>query len=97
MTEFQKMCNKIDSKMFERFEVNIHPSQECIQRAIYRLGCDWKLLQDFYYWCALKRQKNIEAIKNKTLNELWLMFYMWREHGKLWDGEKWVEETKLKR
>lgn len=28
-----------------------------------------------------------------TMEGLWLAFYMWKKHGKIWDGKEWVEEV----
>ena len=30
----------------------------------------------------------------KSFEQLWLTFYIYEKHGKIWDGEKWVEEKK---
>jgi len=30
--------------------------------------------------------------RNKTLEQLWLAFYMYEKHKKTWDGEKWVKK-----
>ena len=29
--------------------------------------------------------------KAKTPEQLWLAFYMFEKHGKVWDGEKWLK------
>jgi len=29
-----------------------------------------------------------------TMQGLWLAYYMWKKHGKIWGGEEWVEEKK---
>ena len=69
------------------------PFQYQIQQMIHQYGsCSFKLLQDFYNWCIVQRKERIETIKGCTLEELWLMFYMWREHYKIWNGERWIEE-----
>ena len=68
------------------------PLQHQIQQLIKSyVNCAYRLLQDFYYWCALQRKNHIERVKGATMEELWLMFYMWREHYKVWDNDEWVQ------
>ena len=31
------------------------------------------------------------TIKFKTMEQLWLAFYMWEKRGKKWNGEEWVK------
>ena len=66
------------------------PTQHQLQDLIYRLVCDFKVLQDFYYWAALTRRDHVERIKGRSLEQLWLQFYMWREHEKVWKDGEWV-------
>lgn len=74
----------------------VFPYQHQIQQQIFQYGsCSFKKLQDFYNWCIVQRKERENSIKGRSMEELWLMFYMWREHYKLWDGEKWVDEKKL--
>jgi hypothetical protein len=70
------------------------PSQRQIQDMIHRLTCEFRLMQDFYYWAARVRSGHLDMIKDRTMEQLWLMFYMWREHEKVWDKEqvRWVDE-----
>ncbi len=28
----------------------------------------------------------------KSMEQLWLAFYIYRKHGKIWDGEKWAKK-----
>lgn len=89
----------IDENLFyitERQTFIFTPFQYQIQQLIRQYGsCEFKLLQDFYNWCIVQRKERIEMVKGRSMEELWLMFYMWREHYKLWDGEKWVNEKRL--
>ena len=68
------------------------PYQHQIFDMIYHYACDLKLSQDFYLWTNWQKKLDSKFIRDKTLTQLWLMFYMWREHEKLWDGEKWINE-----
>lgn len=69
------------------------PYQHDLQSLIFQYGsCQYKLLTDFYEWCKEYRDNDIDMVKGCTLEELWLMFYMWRDHQKIWNGEKWVKE-----
>ena len=64
------------------------PHQHHVQSWIWQYGnCDYRLLMDFSYWC----ESFGDAAKGRSLEEMWLMYYMWREHYKTWDGEKWVK------
>ena len=68
------------------------PTQTQTQKRIRSyVNCAFRLLQDFYYWCALQRKNHIERVKGVSMEELWLMFYMWREHYKVWDNDEWVQ------
>ncbi len=67
------------------------PYQHEVQSLIHSyVNCAFRLLQDFYHWCEAKQ----DYVKGATFEELWLMFYMWREHYKVWDGDKWIKEKK---
>jgi len=103
--EYTAMCNcpevqgRINDKMRDmRFDMSVDrvwlPTQRQIQDFIYRLTCEYRLMQDFYYWAARVRQSHLDMVKDRTMEQLWLQFYMWREHEKVWDGEeqKWVDE-----
>lgn len=70
------------------------PRQDQIQEMIYRLVCDYRVLQDFATWCMAQRHKDMKLIKDRTLEQLWLMFFMWRTHYKLWDynNQGWIDE-----
>jgi hypothetical protein len=39
-----------------------------------------ELVNEFYIW----NEQNFSA------EQLWLAFYMWEKHEKIWDGKKWV-------
>ena len=68
------------------------PLQYQIQQLIKSyVNCAYRLLQDFYYWCAVQRKEHIERVKGASMEELWLMFYMWREHYKIWENGEWVQ------
>ena len=68
------------------------PNQDQVQSWIKSyVNCAYRLLQDFYYWCAVQRKEHIERVKGATMEELWLMFYMWREHYKVWENGEWVQ------
>ena len=68
------------------------PYQHQVQSLIKSyVNCAYRLLQDFYYWCAVQRKEHIERVKGATMEELWLMFYMWREHYKVWENGEWVQ------
>ena len=50
----------------------------------------------FHLFCSCKEMfcgvYSSKAFRHplKTMEQLWLAFYMYEEHGKAWDGEKWV-------
>jgi len=68
------------------------PNQDQVQSWIKSyVNCAYRLLQDFYYWCAVQRKEHIERVKGASMEELWLMFYMWREHYKVWENGEWVQ------
>jgi len=75
------------------------PHQDQLQNMIYHLACDYRMLQDFYYWCQVNRMddRTRYRIKGMSLEQLWLQFYMWREHEKVWTEEgEWKAETSVK-
>lgn len=61
---------------------------------IHRFTCDFRILQDCYYWCALTRKQDLDRIKDMAFEMLWAQFYMWREHEQVWDRDnlRWVDE-----
>ena len=83
------ICLKSDSIIIFRPTLpKQHETQSWIKSYV---NCAFRLLQDFYYWCAVQRKEHIERVKGATMEELWLMFYMWREHYKVWDNDEWVQ------
>jgi len=83
-------CNDVQSHGFGPARL---PLQHDVQSWIFQYGsCQYKLLTDFYEWCKEYRKTDIKMVKGCTLEELWLMFYMWRDHYKIWDGKKWIKE-----
>ena len=52
------------------------PDQHDIQTWIKSyVNCSYRLLQDFYYWCALQRKNHIERVKGVSMEELWQFTY----------------------
>ena len=43
------------------------------------------------YYLA-KFQDQHPSIKYETMEQLWLAFYMYEKHGKVWNGDKWVKK-----
>ena len=83
-------CGDKDGLYYETY--TFVPYQHDIQSMIRSyVNCAYRLLQDFYYWCGIQRKEHIERVKGATMEELWLMFYMWREHYKVWENGEWVQ------
>ena len=67
------------------------PRQDQIQEMLdYGLGA---LVNDFQEFCEddLKMYSSVEPLfgNYRSMEQLWLAFYMHEKHGKIWDGEKW--------
>ncbi len=60
------------------------PTQDQLQEMVGKQAYD--LVRPFYLWCF----DNCLDICNYSMEQLWLAFYMKTEHGKTWDGNKWV-------
>lgn len=95
LEEYRMMCEcpqvqQGKPRGYERFWL---PSQEQIQDMIHRFTCDFRLMQDCYYWCAKTRQADLPRIKDKSFEQLWLQFFMWREHEMVWTKDmRWCNE-----
>lgn len=82
-TEFRSMCNCKDVQEHAPYMENARsngiwlPTQEQVQEMCHQYcRCDFRLLQDFYYWCAIQRRERIKIVRGRTFDELWIMFYM---------------------
>jgi len=67
------------------------PRQDQIQEMLnYGIGA---LVNDFEEFCVCKLNM-LECPDDfpKTMEQLWLVFYMWEKHSKTWDGKKWVKK-----
>jgi hypothetical protein len=87
--QYIKMCDCEEVQENKRKQLFHFPYQHHIQSWIFQYGnCQYKLLKDFYDWCTEQKDK----LKACTMEEMWLQFYMWRDHYKIWDGKKWIKE-----
>lgn len=85
--EYAEMCTCQEIK--DKFD---HlPGQDEIQNLIFTVACEYRMLQDFAAWLLIQRSKDINNVR-KTLEKLWLEYYMWQDHNKLWVKGKWVNE-----
>ncbi len=48
----------------------------------------WSYIGKFYDW---SRSKSAYLQDFTSMEQLWLAFVMHEKHGRVWDGEKWVE------
>jgi len=86
--EYKKMCDCEEVQCCGFGPCKI-PNQSEVQNWIFQYGsCQYKLLSDMYEWAT----ENRPCMKGRSMEEMWLMFYMWRDHSKVWDGQKWVKE-----
>ena len=58
---------------------------------------DWRKYDVSVCWCAkpFKLEWSDDpmetfGVNGDSMEQLWLAFYMYEKHGKVWDGEKWV-------
>lgn len=70
------------------------PRQDEIQEMVQKFMAEekswkgvWALEQFFHNWFL----DNAKIDIGTTMEQLWLAFYMHKEHGKIWDGEKWIK------
>lgn len=77
-----------DPQIFFSFCVFL-PSQEQLQQKILKAHKSrYQVLNEFYDFAATKDLDVL--IKHHTFNEVWLMFYYYTMHGKIWNGEDWI-------
>lgn len=59
-------------------------------------------LDNFYYFCVKLRPrtddvegdiKEANDLKGRSIEQLWLAFYMHETHNKVWNGEAWIENN----
>ena len=69
------------------------PRQDQIQEMI---GYDQPLLLDEFYKFTQRRHPTFAnyAVSMGSMEQLWLLFYMFENHQKIWDGKKWVKSVK---
>ena len=66
------------------------PMQDQIQEMLIMDYDNAYTLEDCFHEYCSKRVINywIDA----SVEQLWLAFYMWEKHGKVWNGKKWVKK-----
>ena len=73
-------------KMKENEEIIWLPRQDQIQEMTTESHrCNKCLLERLFKFTS-------SDCRDESMEELWLKFYMHEEHGKIWDGKKWVKK-----
>jgi len=50
------------------------------------------VLREFYPFVKTLTMLKHYCIQEYSMEQLWLMYYMHKKHGKVWGGEEWVKE-----
>lgn len=69
------------------------PRQDQIQGMMTTISKFWKNIPPFFYNERLffwNRQHKIQGDKT-SMEQLWLAFYMYEKHGKVWSGKEWID------
>ncbi len=68
------------------------PRQDHIQDM---MGKDYKntldMLCDFYAVITVDQPTGFQKMFEISMEQLWLVFYMFKKHRKKWDGKKWTK------
>jgi len=89
-------------KFYPQDDVIWLPQQGNIQKMFFtkecELGYDMSLGTMYVDWrrCSLFESffnfyRSAYAMEFKSMEQLWLAFYMHEKHGKIWKGEEWME------
>ena len=70
-------------------QINWLPRQEDIQEMIPRRDDTTALELHIVFDAFLNEIYPEHALKGMSMTQLWLMFYMYEVHDKVWTGEKW--------
>ena len=68
------------------------PSQDKIQRMLvkdYKSNLD--MLTHFHWLITIDQPMKPGKLSVFSMEQLWLIFYMWEKHRKFWKGKKWIE------
>ena len=68
------------------------PLQHQIQKMLGDFNGINILINQFYVFCLEKSYKAnyLATAYFNSMEQLWLAFYMWEKHGKVWNGEEWI-------
>jgi len=68
------------------------PRQDQIQEMVKKDSINIEL-NKFYVFCLEKNYAghNLPTAIFSSLEQLWLAFYMYEKHNKIWNGEKWIK------
>ena len=95
--EYRYMCMQIKNDM--NLELSFLPySQDYIQLKLIEKykelnWSNWRLLSEFYFRFVTFRKKNYckHYYSECSFEQMWLMYYMDKVHGKYWDGDDWID------
>lgn len=67
------------------------PRQDEIQKMLVKDSINIEL-NKFYVFCLEKAyvESLLPTVIFNSFEQLWLAFYMWEKHKKIWNGEKWT-------